>query len=137
MHTLMLISLPLFVLLSLCSEFSGPPNAKKDAQRAQKNREAIIGTEGTQAVAGKFGLFTAIVTRSEKLVQRHESAPALAKIPVREKKKSHSSTAHQTVKRVRAPVNTVPLSELVNTVCKWAPDADANCLVKLWWRMFE
>lgn len=81
----------------MCSEFSGPPNAKRDAQREQKNREAITGTdENHAAAAGKLGLFTAIVTRSEKLVQRHERAPASAKIPVQERKKKKVTAAPHT-----------------------------------------
>lgn len=68
---------------------------------------------------------------SEELVHRHERALASAKYRCKRKgrdwKKKQKVTAHAAAKRVPAPVNTVPLSELVNTFCKWAPDADANC----------
>lgn len=71
-----------------------------------------------------------IMTCSEELVHRHERAPASAKYRCKRAgrgcKKKKKVTAHAAAKRVPAPANTVPLSELVNTFCKWAPDADVG-----------
>lgn len=94
-----------------------------------KNRKAITGTECVLAVAaGKFILFTVYydVLRGagaqamrERRPQPNTGASGRAEDVRQERRRRRKKvTAHAAAKRVPAPANTVPLSELVNTFCK-------------------
>lgn len=76
--------------------------------------------------AGKFILFTVYYDVLRGAGAQAWKSTGLHQIPV-QKGGERLEKKKKVTKRVPAPVNTVPLSELVNTFCKWAPDADANC----------
>lgn len=124
---LTLISLFQLLLLSLSRDYQPTqryeilPMGKTGRQKQEENAFMLC----PQANSSYLQF---IMTCSEELVHRHERAPTSGAKGRGEKQGGKKTVrAHAGAKRVPAPANTVPLSELVNTLCKWAPDADANC----------